>query len=253
MLTQNQVNSLRDLALEHLPEVRALSKELYSKHHDSRAALQVVAFAPDLVTNSPLSTTANKLAGQLIQLVGQHPETLTEHLIDKLNDGSLGITPEDAHRWAMRDRPNTETLLIETARSLCEISGATLPPWVQAESEKVEPVQSNATPAPIVFAEAAAVCEKPRAIDGPQFSMRKAALIAAHIHEWPTIERDIADASANGLAVAKHGARGWWEAVAMDWARAKGKLKGVEKPSTVLVQSMHTMASIPGRKHTMEG
>ncbi len=107
--------------------------------------------------------------------------------------------------------------------------------------------------APVVAAEAATVRETRQAIDAPKFSMSKAALIAAHEHEWPTIKRDIADASQNGLAAAKAGPREWWEAQAMEWARSKGKRGSASKPATVLAQTMHSMASIPGRRHKLEG
>ena len=87
----------------------------------------------------------------------------------------------------------------------------------------------------------------------PKFSMTKAALIDSHEHEWPTIRRDMADAKTNGLAAAMAGARGWNESVALAWAKAKNKLKSVAKPADVLTQAMHSMVSLPGRKHTLQG
>lgn len=83
---------------------------------------------------------------------------------------------------------------------------------------------------------------------------KKAALIAAHVHEWPTIERDIADANTNGLAAAaKAGARGWKEDAALVWARANGKLISATKPANSLAQAMHNLGSLPHRKHTIQG
>jgi len=109
-----------------------------------------------------------------------------------------------------------------------------------------------------VHALADAFCDVPEpqpatesARDAP-LPMTKAALIAAHKHEWQTIERDIADAKDNGLAAAaKAGARGWIESRAMDWARAKGKLKSTDKPADSLAQAMHNMGNLPGRRHTL--
>lgn len=115
------------------------------------------------------------------------------------------------------------------------------------------PAQNTATPAPVVAAEAVTERETRQAIEAPKFSMSKAALIAAHEHEWPTIRRDIAGASTNGLAAAKAGSREWWEAQAMDWAKAKGKLTSAAKPAALLAQTMNSMASIPGRRHKLEG
>lgn len=83
---------------------------------------------------------------------------------------------------------------------------------------------------------------------------KKAALIAAHVHEWPTIERDIADANTNGLAAAaKAGVRGWFEDAALIWARANGKLISAAKPADSLAQAMHNLGALPSQKHTMQG
>lgn len=60
----------------------------------------------------------------------------------------------------------------------------------------------------------------------PEPQLKRVALVARHAHCWQTIERDLKDASANGLRGAAGGLeRGWWrEAAALDWARARGKL-----------------------------
>ncbi len=87
----------------------------------------------------------------------------------------------------------------------------------------------------------------------PRFSMTKRALIGAHKHEWPTIERDLLDASVNGLGAAKAGPRGWWEAQAMEWARAKGKLESGAKPAVELARTINSIASIPGRRYKPKG
>ena len=147
MLDEIKVNSLRDFALDHLPATKALSKKLYLEHKDSRAALQVVATAPTLLINSPLSTTVEKLAGRLLHLVGEHPDTHTESLIDcPVGGKALGITLEDAIRYAEQKRAPIEAALIETARSLSEISGALLPPWMNLHNEQFASAQT-ATPA----------------------------------------------------------------------------------------------------------
>ena len=102
-----------------------------------------------------------------------------------------------------------------------------------------------AAPAPVVAESASKAFVVP---------FKKAALIAAHVHEWPTIERDIADANTNGLAAAaKAGARGWKEDAALVWARANGKLISAAKPANSLAQAMHNLGSLPHRKHTIQG
>ena len=109
----------------------------------------------------------------------------------------------------------------------------------------LNPEPQAATPAPVVGDSASNARVVP---------FKKAALIAAHVHEWPTIERDISDANANGLATAaKAGARGWREADALTWARAKGKLIRAAKPADSLTQAMHNLGALPSRKHTMQG
>jgi hypothetical protein len=89
----------------------------------------------------------------------------------------------------------------------------------------------------------------------PVFSMPRAALIAAHEHHWPTIRRDLQDASANGLKAAKAGAREWYEQVALEWARAKGKLTDNQPAaSDGIDQAMRNMAAtLPTKKHRLEG
>lgn len=148
MLSKNEVLALRELALSHLPETRALSEKMYKENHDSRAALQAVAWAPTLAINSPLSSPATKQAGILLSLVGQHPETHTEHLNDAADDeifgGELTATLlADAHR----DREITELNLLAVTRELCHLSGAALPPWFPVEdAPKLTTVEVRTTP-----------------------------------------------------------------------------------------------------------
>jgi hypothetical protein len=92
---------------------------------------------------------------------------------------------------------------------------------------------------------------KQTGLSATQLPMKRAALIAAYIRVWPTIERDISDAKKNGLAIAaKAGERGWVEADALNWARAKGKLKNADRPVDSLAQGVNSMLNLPSRKHT---
>lgn len=56
----------------------------------------------------------------------------------------------------------------------------------------------------------------------------KKALIDSQSRCWPTVQRDIQDASSNGLSqVARHPkGRGWNEAKAIQWSKARGKYSG---------------------------
>lgn len=85
----------------------------------------------------------------------------------------------------------------------------------------------------------------------PTYAMNKAGMIAAHKHHWPTIERDIKDAGANGLNIAKAGNRDWWEAKALGWARSRGKLTDLQPTENGLRQAINSMASLPGMKHKL--
>lgn len=63
--------------------------------------------------------------------------------------------------------------------------------------------------------------------------MSKQGLINAHKHHWPTIEADIDRAAKNGLATAKFGQRGWYEAKALKWARSNGKITQPRSPTSI--------------------
>jgi len=122
-------------------------------------------------------------------------------------------------------------------------------------SEIPEALQSLAshpveTPAPVVNVQASQDQMQKSAPTGPRLSINRAALIAQHKHEWPTIEVDIRGASENGLSkAAKVGVRDWYEDDAIKWARSKNKL--IQPASTATSSS--SMSSLPSRKHRMEG
>ncbi|WP_138515379.1 hypothetical protein [Rhodoferax bucti] len=88
---------------------------------------------------------------------------------------------------------------------------------------------------------------------GPKFSMTKASMLEQHKHQWRTIERDMTDASTNGLDAAKAGKRGWDENAALAWARANNKLLNPAKPAGALLHAINSMSNLPSRKHTLEG
>jgi hypothetical protein len=66
--------------------------------------------------------------------------------------------------------------------------------------------------------------------------LKRVELVKRHSACWQTIERDLKDASVNGLReAAGANRRGWWrEGAALDWARARGKLiESAALPSSV--------------------
>ena len=117
-----------------------------------------------------------------------------------------------------------------------------------------QPRATTPSHAPVATASAdTASAQNPRTTATvPKFSTRRDVMINRHVHEWPTIDRDMKDASENGLAAAKAGLRDWDESTAMAWAGAKGKLKNAEKPTDALTKAVHSMGNLPGRKHTLK-
>jgi len=115
------------------------------------------------------------------------------------------------------------------------------------EQADTKPQAGAVEAAPVV----AVPASEPRpAATGPRFTMTKAAMIAQHEHEWPTINTDMQNANRNRLDAAKAGERGWREADAMEWARSNARLHNAEKPADLLASAMPTMANLPARRHT---
>jgi len=75
-----------------------------------------------------------------------------------------------------------------------------------------------------------------------QWILKKAALIKKYLHQWPTINRDLQDASENGLsAAAKAPTHGdWFEFKALGWAEKKGKLLSSEQRNNPLTGNIWT-------------
>jgi hypothetical protein len=74
--------------------------------------------------------------------------------------------------------------------------------------------------------------------------LKRAALIEDNVRRWPTVERDLKDAAKNGLSeAAKDGAAvgWWWEGSAIEWARARAKVKDVAPGAGGLPSVFHRM------------
>jgi hypothetical protein len=80
--------------------------------------------------------------------------------------------------------------------------------------------------------------------DRQAFPMSRAALVSKYKAQWASIERDMQDASKNGLAVAKAGARKWSEDLALHWAKSNNKFKDrADVPNSPQMM----MANLPSR------
>jgi hypothetical protein len=79
------------------------------------------------------------------------------------------------------------------------------------------------------------------------FPLTKQAMITNHQKDWPTIERDIKDASQNGLVAAKFSDRKWVEELALNWARANNKLIDRNYGSALLQGTMSNFRGNPNK------
>lgn len=177
-------------------------------------------------------------------------------------------SPEQLKRLRRRfeDLQNTVPLCRSLAAWLEFAIGANLKhhSWARRYRDALQAGARSTTPAPVVPVPATPgsassgvkppPLRKPNGNEaaGPVFSMTRSALTSKHRRDWVTIERDLKDAASNGLSVAKAGNRDWKEDVALDWARAKGKLKSTETLACPLEQAMHNMSSLPVRKHALQ-
>ena len=95
------------------------------------------------------------------------------------------------------------------------------------------PEPQAATPAPV--ADSAS-----HALEIQSTPMKKAALIAALEHEWPSIEADLGEATRNGLKDAAHtGKHG-------EWDREKARVWAVRKNKIKQAAPVHHLAKWPG-------
>ena len=208
MLTKDKVLSLRDLALDHMPKSRELRDNVRRVSGNSTQALRVIAGAPDATLCDVAATAIERRAAVLLNLVQQHPDALVELLNEPApcNDDFPGQLEQILANDARVKQSQTESLMLETARMLCELSGASLPPWMM----------------PIKCAAPSGWPEN----DGQGEIRRRGTFVAEVTSFWPTIEQDLSDSGRNGLHdVAKHQDHGFWKVEpAIKWAAERGKI-----------------------------
>ena len=143
-----------------------------------------------------------------------------------------------AGRWGF-DSARTGHYKPPTVRQWTEyrITAITFVEWLAAQ--EIEPSRhvaawfksqgvttAKATPVPAPAAQVEPVPERSAPDSPPPRILKKIALIRELEHEWPTIERDLSEASRNGLSEAKADKHGYWDAdKARQWADSNGKLK----------------------------
>jgi hypothetical protein len=154
MLNKNDVLSLRDLALSHLPRVQQQAQSAYTEGGGRKAELQSIAFAPVGVAHTRQPAAIELQAAQLLHLVGRHPDTHTEWLNDDVaGDDFPGALTAILKADAERDRAATDQMLVESARELCRLAGTRLPPWMLTDDTFVNwssaTTDSSTSPLPI--------------------------------------------------------------------------------------------------------
>lgn len=138
-MIKREIESLRDLAVAHLPkarEQRALAIRLYGAGFADSALQSAYLFG------NPEATAIEKQAIELLQLTFIHPDARP-----------IQPYPLDAEQIAAEERsmaewngilPQLETAILDNAILLCRLTGDALPPWVDtadAPAAKMEAVR----------------------------------------------------------------------------------------------------------------
>jgi hypothetical protein len=149
---------------------------------------------------------------------GQDPESLRQR------EASHQEAMRELNRWRRLDyRP-----VIQPAHLALVMEGFSMPQPAAADIEAAAAAKGADNATPIQRSPASR----------PRFTMARAALIQAHKNDWPTIQRDLKDASKNGLAKAKAGDRDWYEDLALEWARSRGKLNAAPNPLDIAMRAL---------------
>lgn len=144
MLHINQILSLRDFALEHLPKVRAL-RELNARC-GKHAAEETVAGASRTFLLDPLAIASERQALRLLDFIHQHPQThWTTYYLKELLDGNVIEEQKRELEQALENQPLCEQRILEEARLLNGLSGVPLPPWVAQSNMPAPTIEPGTT------------------------------------------------------------------------------------------------------------
>lgn len=134
MLDVNQILSLRDLALDHLPKLRDLRER--NSRFGSFAAEQTLDSGWGRAWSNPLATGIERQAAQVLNQVYLHPETALISYWQWKNgmDADSIANAEKTLQLLREHRAETEAVLLEQVKKLCMLSGAPLPVWVNVET-----------------------------------------------------------------------------------------------------------------------
>jgi hypothetical protein len=201
-------------------------------------------------------TPKEKHAANMLAVINNH-RAITWQREPKTPDGRPPAEPLE--RW-QADKLWTDTRAAIVGYDIACSGDGKLPLLTLLDS--LAPEQNSQKPAPVetvgvepvpVLSEATARAQLLPDTNAPNFSVKKAAMIRLHIANWPDIKTDMKGASTNGLSAAKAGERGWHEANALDWARAKGRLVNTENSTRSVQQPMDILRNLPSLTHKLKG
>jgi hypothetical protein len=140
-MTPKQVQSLRDLALNHFPP-GIKSRESAIRVAGSRAA--DIGLQSAVTFDNPTWTAIESQAAELLRLVFVHPAMLADGLvvIDGSNDEDLRNEHDALVRNAGDALPEIEAALTVAAMDLCQLTGESVPAWLDAKPQDSPTSQS---------------------------------------------------------------------------------------------------------------
>ncbi len=166
-MEKRKIESLRDLAIAHYPKAREQRAHAmkYQGGVWADSALNGATMFEDYA-----ATAIEKQARELLQLTFMHPDAqpLDPHTWDAETDAETIAIKANTLETAVEMRPQIEAAMLDAARLLCELSGATLPPWVD--------------PAPVATRAPAAKVEATPMVTPDDVWKRPARAIAESIH-----------------------------------------------------------------------
>lgn len=130
-MDKRKVESLRDLAIAHFPKAREKRAQAIRFHGDRFAdsGLQQA-----YLFGNPEATAIEKQAIELLKLTFMHPnaQPMEPHNWDPVIDAKYIANNALTLELATENQPYIEAEMLDAARLLCELTGAALPPWVDA-------------------------------------------------------------------------------------------------------------------------
>jgi hypothetical protein len=230
-IRRDRLRILADSWESHSDQCHTLADALDRQQADDEAA---TLRAPPPSTRTPgfytLEEAARVIAAQEAFNAFQENE-LRKDLLEGDRDGSLTVRDGGGHRKFAPIRPSIPRDFVEL------VTPTDVNNWAihkgfqwrwQTEAQAAPAVTPEPQGPPVVAGGVSGGALPIKAAPVAKvWVMKRAALVKKHVDRWPTIGRDLQDASENGLSKAAkalgHGE--WYESAALDWARQRGKLE----------------------------